>query len=441
VNRLIRQLIGFIRLLPIGLLAGDRLWGWLRLGLTGLFVLVVWYICSIPWEINAINQGVNELIDRVSILRVIPREMLTLLGWLVSFSSLRYLIIILSTLIVVLAVGARYIQDIYELRSFRLALQYLLASIFAIGYPRLTIEDGQMQIPLSEENLLAIIGGPGYLTIRPGNVVLFEQLNNPSNVRAEGWYFISRFESIKIIADLRNQHGYISELRAMTKDGVMVTARDIHYEYRLYASRRFVGPSGRSQQIPYPYSIRAVRNMTYNRSVGPQGITTWENMVRILFEGEIQDYIRTHKLDDVTFPNDINRDPRGDILSRYKARGFRDRLRTIGTELLWFGIGNFEVNDTEIQDQGVATWSSNWRGNAELVRAYGEAVRLAMIEQGRAEAQAEILMSIIQALQDIQVQDGGVEQIHQVFLARMAQLLDALGESRRVTEGRNEIAP
>jgi len=84
----------------------------------------------------------------------------------------RYLLAPLVALIGAILVGARYIQDIYNLESYGLALLYLLGSFWGMLYPKLTISDGQKQIEPDKINRLSRIGGPGYLTIYPGNAVL-----------------------------------------------------------------------------------------------------------------------------------------------------------------------------------------------------------------------------------------------------------------------------
>lgn len=68
-------------------------------------------------------------------------------------------------------------------------------------------------------------------------------------------------------------------------------------------------------------------------------------------------------------------------------------------------------------------------GNARLARSYGEAQHLAYQEIGRAEAQAEMLISIMHALSDVNLRGGTRQSLRDVILVRTAQLLEAMGES------------
>lgn len=415
---MIDRLMSWLRRFPrqverffAGFVMGDLGWAGARLLIT-LFVFGMFVVASgILWERDRLLTG----------------------------HTLRYVMVPLLALVLALIIGARYVQDIYQINSFRQSLRYLVASLFGISYPMLVIEDGKRKIRPGEENLLDIIGGPGYVVIRPGSVVLFEQLDNPSNVRADGMHFITRFETVKEIASLQDQHGVIDSLRAVTKDGVAVVARDVHFRYRLYASRRFSGEASRSIDVPYPYSAQAVSNMTYRRAVRQEGYSTWAATVQLLFEGEIQGFIRQSTIDQVTAPEQEGADPRGDIHKLYKSPAFRERFRGAGAELLWYGIGHLEINTPGINERRISTWQAEWFGEAKVVRAPSEGIEQAYQEIGRAQAQAEMLNSILFELRDLPSNPEKRKQVlHNLFLVRMGNILSAISEECLLESGEGE---
>lgn len=421
-SRWMRHARGFVE----GFLVGDRGWGFARLVTVLILCLAFMLFSSIIWEQAMLNPVVDQL-QNLPVIGLIPRLLLMVVVALFKLSSLRYLIIPFSALIGAVLVGARYVQDIYELKSYRAAISYLIASMFGIAYPDLVIEDGKKQIRPDEENLLDKIGGPGYVIIRPGSVVLFEQLHNPSAVRSAGEHFVSRFETIKEIIPLQDQHAYIEKLMAVTKDGVIVTAKDIHYRYRLYAHRRKGQERNRSTKVPYPYSEQAVRNMAYNRAVRQDGYTSWTDTVRILFEGEIQSFIRQNQIDQVTAPRQENVDPRQDIHRLYDSPNFRERFRNIGAQLLWYGIGHFEVSNERITNQRIRTWQAGWRGDADVLRAYSEGIEGAYRELGKAQAKAKILNSFYYELDRLLKDPENREtNVRDLFIERIADLLEAM---------------
>ncbi|MCU0486361.1 MAG: SPFH domain-containing protein [Anaerolineales bacterium] len=423
--------------IPNAIMVGDRFWA--RLRFLGVIIVFFGFITlgGLIFEHDALDQTVINWLQVDPKLEVIPRFLLLLVAVLFTFESLRYAILPLAALVGALFWGAQYIQDIYELKSYRLALSYLVAALFGFDYPSLLIEDGKRQIKPGEDNLLDVIGGPGYVVIRPGNVVLFESLTNPSGVGTAGTYFVSRFQKIKEIADLRDQHDSIDRLATATKDGVVVSARDIHFSYRLRANPVNGGLAGRTPANPYPFSIQAVRNMTYNREVRNGTWASWRDMVKSIFEEEIQNYIRRHQVDQVTAPRNYEASaegwqrgyPRLDIQTIYRSPRLQERFMDVGASLLWPEVGHLGVENSDVNDQRVTTWQVGWQGDAKRVLAYSEAKKQAYIEQGRAEAQAEILMSLTNAMQDLgntPTQLG--EKIEELFLLRLAQMLDAMYE-------------
>lgn len=348
----------------------------------------------------------------------------------------RHAIIPVSMFIGVLIASAYYVQDVYELPTFRLAMRYIFASFTGVGYPNMTIKEGKAQIKKGEINLIDTIGGPGYINIRPGNVVLFESLRSPSSVRSSALHFISRFETIREIVSLDDQHGYIEKMRAKTRDGIQVVVRDVHYRYRLRTGRRFGDHEKRRAINPYPYSVQAVKDMAYNRSASSTGLTDWHSTIQLAVNGAITDYIKSHKFDQLTAPSYEDDDPRADIARKMMSKGIRTRLRNWGAELLWFDIGHFEVSEamqSTIEDQRVDTWSARWDGDAMVIRAEGEARRMAYQEIGRAEGQAALLQSIIHALEEARFEGElgddehkePIENLRAIVWARVAQIFDA----------------
>jgi hypothetical protein len=410
-------------------LEGDL--GWVRI-LSGLlitlallfFAIVIQYLIDpqagiYDWMANPVFSG-------------IPFPILRGIGVIFSWTTLRFIALPTITFIIGLVVGAHYIQDLYNITSYSAAVRYLLASLFGISYPFLRIENGKMILNENEVNSLEAIGGPGYVLISPGNAVLFEHLQHPASVRGQGLHFISRFESIKEIVDLKDQHGYIEKTSAMSKDGIVVTVHDIHFRYRLWGGQRVAGNTGRIPENPYPYSIQAVRNMAYNRGMRSGTLVSWHQAVQSAFDGDILNYIRTNLLDAVTAPEGRKPDgtiknPRRDIQLSLTSPAARIRFRNLGAELIWFDIGRFNFEDPEVEEQRISTWSAEWVGDAEVLLSFGEAQRQAYHELARAEAQAELLMSLVHSLHEAGLSGGlSGEPMRKMMMLKTAQVLESM---------------
>lgn len=412
-----------------GFLFGELGWGKIRL-VFGLFVsLLFWLLGSLlsGQEVAAAEyQTLLASLPGLAQLAVFPIRLL--LG-MFTWQGMRFLIAPLAAFIAALLVGARYVQDVYELPAFRLGFQYMVASLFGIFYPKMTIANGKEEIAEGKTSLLHNVGGPGFVSIKPGNVALFERLASPSSVRSAGnMQFISRFERVKEIISLEDQSGKADEkLSAVTKDGVLVKVNDVQFRYRMWANSRSGSSARRTLQNPYPYSVQAVKNMAYNRAVTKAGLTPWPDAVKSILSSAVTDYIAEHQVDQVTAPRYADGDPRGVIARNIKGKAVRDRLREIGAALVWFDIGHFDLVPGD--EERMSAWEARWFGKAELLRAYGEAQRMAYQEMGRAEAQAAMLSDIVHAFDEINLSNDSASNLRSLFLARTAQLLDSMNEA------------
>jgi hypothetical protein len=358
--------------------------------------------------------------------------------WYALWGYRRYFIAFIAAITIAFFVGGRYVQDIYELTSYLKGLRYVLTSVFGLlRYPRLVISEGKMQVRVDEVNTLREIGGPGFVIIRPGNLVLFERLRSPAAVRSAGKHFISRFETIKDVVPLEEQDGEWPESVATTKDGIEVRVKDIRFRYRLYPGRRYGGLTSRTWEEPYPYSTQAVKNYAYNRTINDKGeINSWFNSVKFVVDNAITYYINAHTIDELTAPGDSGEDPRGKIKKSMESGRARRNLKDLGAELLWCDIGHFEITDKRISAQRLETWQMKWSGKADLIRAEGEARRLAYQELGRAEGQAELLQSIARSLDDLGLKKGDSRsRLRSIVLMRTAQILEAMTDHNLLTGG------
>lgn len=335
----------------------------------------------------------------------------------------RYLIAPFFAVLLAFMAGVRYLQDIYELEKLWQAFRYLFASFFGIFYPHLSVYGGKKVIKNGDVNMLDVIGGPGFIFVQPGNAVLFEGQDAPAAIYPSGRHFVPRFETIQPIA-LEDQYGEIEGISAMTRDGFDVKIGRTRFRFRLLADRE-----GRSRKNPYPYSEGAVYDMVYNRSVSEQELGDWCSGVAFDIRKVLTGYINRNTLDHLTAPEETGGDPRGEIKRELRSLAVTNKLRRRGTELLWIDIGSFEIPNKQVEQQRLNTWQAKWMGDARLTRSYGEAQRLAYQEIGRAEAQAEMLISIMHALSDVNLRSGTPQSLRDVILVRTAQLLEAMGES------------
>jgi hypothetical protein len=339
-------------------------------------------------------------------------------------SGYRYAFIPLVVVAFLIWRGVVYIKTIYGLRTSDSAREYLFAELFGWQYPAVTVSDGHPQVKQDADNLVIDLGGPGYVVVQPGNAALVENLNGGVRVLAPGRHFISRYEIFKEAISLEERNARIEKITATAKDGIEVNARDIRYRYRLMSDPQ--AAAVRQTGSFYPFSQQAVIDMVYNRNMSANGVAGWHQGVNQGVETPISDFIRTHPVDYLTAPNVEGRDARQELYNQFLSEGGRNQFKMRGAELLWIDIGHFEVPEKSVIEQRMSTWQAKWIGSANVVRAYGESKRIAYQELGRAEAQADMLLSIVHALDETGMQGDPQQTRRALYLARIAQLLETM---------------
>lgn len=364
----------------------------------------------------------------------------------------RYLFAPLSAFLFVFISSVFYVRDIYHLPSLRRALRYVTASLFALFLPRIQVDSGRLdredpddESELEEKHLLRAVGGPGFVVIQPGNVVAIRDWRELRNIQANGLYFMRPFEMIARVVNLEDQQGHIDESPAITRDGIRLRLKNIDYRYCVSRQRKETYAENqekteekvklvqRRPDTPYPFSEEAIHSIAYSFSVSDKGLESWHQAVNRAVDGALVTFITSHDLDHLTAPRQNGQNPRRELRIELFDSAVRNSLRKVGAELHWMDIGHFEIDDLESdQDLGgvdqtrTRRWAASWMGNAKTIRSYGDAKRIVYKELARAEAQAELVLCITEALRDVSFGPNQANTLRQIFLARTAQILEAL---------------
>ena len=377
-----------------------------------------------------------------------------------SWQTARYLLVPLTGFLIVFVSSAFYVRDIYHLPGWFRAFHYVFASLFGFFYPIAHVDGGKIddedpddEKDIEDKNLPRAIGGPAFVRIQPGNAVAFRDWWGERRIATNRLYFMRPFEMIARVVSLEDQHGHIDEQAGTTRDGIRVRLRKIDYRFcvlrpeqrltdfpRLRRGER--SPTvPRDPRQPFPYSEAAITSIAYTFSVSDRGVDRWHEVVQRAVGGALSTFISTHDLDYLTAPREDGKNPRRELRVELFAPAVRDGLRRLGAELHWMDIGHFDVDeprDDPHQDPVDQTrtkfWAAGWIGSAKTIRTYGEARHIIYQELARAEAQAEMIMSITDALRNVSFGPDRADTLRQIFLARTAQILEALRDTAQNRE-------
>jgi hypothetical protein len=429
--------------LQVGEYDWQSLMGGIRLFVFGIFLVI-----AIGWfgstQLDHINvPAIADLYrEKIWYFQHLPRSVLIVIASIFNWNSIRYMIAPVAAITCVLIAGAYYVQDIYALPTFEDGLKYVLASMFGVNYPVLVIDKGEVQNTKGKTNLIEKIGGPGFVVIEPGNAAMFRKLHGPTAAKVSEVHFLAPFEVLAQAINLDDQDGYKEAVNATTRDGIKVLLKDVHYRFRVRQETDQNGePARRSLSNPYPFSQDAIRDLTFGQMVEKNGPEPWRKAMDRMVTGAISDFIAEKSIDYLTAPRSNDFEPRFEMKQQLFIPDAKKRLANLGAELLWVDVGHIEIEDESVDELRTSLWSAEWAGDANVVRAYGDAVRQAYQELGRAEAQADLIMSISGALSDVEAESNALgnenhtqENVRKILLTRTAQILDAMSKNSKKEE-------
>jgi hypothetical protein len=282
-----------------------------------------------------------------------------------SFLAPRVLLFVLPALLGLAAAlygAAQYLVDLYELESAGIAWRYLLGAVFGLSYPTLAVHSGNLE-DLDQRSPLLRIGGPGYLVLHLGFAAVFEtptgqpRVYGPSRRSPQGQpILIQGFERLRDVIDLRDQLRQLDQVPAVTQDGIEVFARDVQIVFRVHAGEP------RSLQQPYPYDPRSILSLVYGQVVEEGGPARWTEALPELARGELRSFVAQRTLEEflairseaAAQPDGWPETPQVHIPRRELTESFhtaerQQRLKEIGLELVWLGVGTWEVRDDQIR--------------------------------------------------------------------------------------------
>lgn len=364
-------------------LAVDRAGARRRVGLVLLLFTAYWLVI-ILLECAPDSRCLPELSPALND----PDSILALAQWaaltVLAPSVLRHLIPALLGFMLAVEAGARYLDDLFELESVPTAQEYLYSAVFGQMYSRMEIRDGEI-LEEHRERPIVKIGGPGYVKVHLSNAAVFEQVDGKVKVYGptEG-EFIAGFERLREVVDLRDQVGVRDEVKALSKDGIEVTGRDIKMVFRVR------GDSGRSPAAPYPYTDMVVRQLVYGKTVGQEGQEgkgAWIGSLPGKVSGIVGGYIMGKTLDELLENGGAN--PRQNLTAQFYLPGMQDELFNMGLELVWVGVGTWVTPD-KVSQERIETWQKQW-----LDECHSQPKSLDRLQQkSQVAAEQEIIASI-----------------------------------------------
>lgn len=237
------------------------------------------------------------------------------------------LLVVLIPLFIISLVSALYILALHEMEgiSWWDATLYIMALILGINSSYITVENGQAIIS-KEAAKLSIIGGPGHLIVKQGNVVVLERGGKITRVVNAGVVKVKPLETIRNIFILSGQSKSATIEHVLTKDRIPLDIfLKINFQIELASevekrTESRIAPNGEAltrklddglYQV-YEGTIRKAALML-QRTVADQlrfatcneqicrdiEVTKWQDVAGGVPEAELRDHFMSHDFDEL----------------------------------------------------------------------------------------------------------------------------------------------
>ena len=166
-----------------------------------------------------------------------------------------------------------------------------------------------------------------------------------------------------------------------------------------------------------PVSPEALRMACYEVHRPPKPIK-WYQAAFNSAAGEVRDELNRRRLDEIFAPDDPSRSPRREIAAKYNSAA-SSTLAARGIELVDSTFGNLQL-PREVTAQRTSMWQAGWEKESTITRSASEAEGLLQLHTARAEAQAEIVKSVVQAARMMDENN----QLSQHMVGALAQVIE-----------------
>lgn len=387
-------------------------------------------------------------------LSVIGETLATVLGTVLNWRALGYLVIANAAAFVPLLFGAKFIRQLYQFDALASALGYLMDAFLissnyshetqprqeaaspdrgsGLGGARVALFRNGRLVPAgmrSKNRSIARAGGPGVVIVPPEYTVQLERDGRLSRVLGPGVVHLARFERVYKPVRLR-QIIRRKTATAHTRDGIPVTV-EITVQARIRAS------AVPTKKNPYPFDRDAVTRLVVSTTAGKSGPLPWEDRPARLVASVLNDVLSRYCLDELLDPLDQNlRTPRPTI-QREVLHALRQRVHEFGLDITAVWLGEFQL-PVDVIEQYLAYWQADWQRQDQIRPADSQASHIRQMSRARAEAQQLVVETLVAAFQSVQDSGLGIDQ-RQLAAVRLIDSLEQLHDQIEHAEGEPDM--
>lgn len=290
----------------------------------------------------------------------------------------------------------------------REALQCLFTFTIGMNYPYYIIaderdEDDRLVKRVSGNRFIRSMHLPGGITVPPVGPGLVLSSCDHAVVVTDGLKFKGAQGPGVVFTewgdrpvqpiDLRPQLRAFT-VQALTKDGIAVKVLVfVPFQIEAGGEKPVLGR-------PFPYRKSAVFKAFHAQKMDhlPEEIKQrkWHELPEMVTKRAMQGIIAGYTFDELCAPYDLfepGEDPRSRIVAELKEQ-LKKELTPLGIHVIGGGISNLLPADEAVLQQRITSWQADWARKTMLRQAEGQAERLRLVQQARAEAQTSMILTL-----------------------------------------------
>jgi len=341
----------------------------------------------------------------------------------------------------------RYAQNGHALKKYieqhRRALQCLLSFALGTNRPYYVVIDekisertGGAPTWLTETEKLIqrasgdifgeFLAGPGIILTGCDHAAAISTGQKFKGVRGPGVIFTEYAEMPAPVIDLRVQLCAFP-VEAWTKDGIAVKVTAfIPFQIDTHKQKPALGRGFPYRSSGVFKSVRAQLVEHVGPSESPEELDErkWYDLPCLEGERILREIIADYEFDDLYAPFEPHMQaaqdhPRSKIVTEM-AKRLDKALPDYGIQRIGCGIGNLIPVDERVTRRRIEAWRVDWASKIMLKRAMGQSERLRLVEQARAQAQVDLILSVGTRLEQLRV--SGSDAIARHFIDVLREL-------------------
>lgn len=346
-----------------------------------------------------------------------------------------------------------------EFEQRRKALRCLISHSLGTNFPYYAVIDekiaeateGTRSPWLAEEEKLvkrssgdlfgSLMAGPGIIITGCDQAVVISTGQKFKGANGPGIIFTSMSENPTHIIDLRGQLRNFP-VEAWTKDGIAIQV-DVFIPFQI----------GTGNEVPdlgkgFPYRASDVFKAVHAQMVEhvdpsqvPENLkpVKWYDLPQLAGERIVRKIISRYEFDELYAPFELHQDPSQDPRAKIATELRKELDRVLpawGLQRIGGGISNLMPMDEEVIKQRIEAWQADWARKIMLQQAAGQSRRIQMIEEARARAQNDIVLTIGKRIEQLRADSDDVP-MDAVLLYFVEILEELVGKSdlRRLLPG------